>query len=400
MATVFIQKRMRSVGTRYYLYFKDPVTSKNKYYKAYRRLRDAQDAANDLRMLLDAGKVAEVKSSKRKISLLTFAEVCCALKEAWEGRVKRSELSKTSYRGYCDRLRLLEKEFGNRHLCEISQKEIVEHRNRVASETSNLTSNRSLFILKHIFKQGMEMNAIKNDPVAAMSYLSEKKHVRNEFLMPPELDHLLEACQKLRSRDLLPAAICLGAEHGASKQEILDLKWTDIDFEFEGRGRIRFFRTKNRRERTEYLMPRTKQALLEWRKHQDWIRHRKRKKDKGPGFVFSKVDGRRLACFNRSWRRACEIAGFPSLHFHDLRHTFCSNLILSGSDLKDVKEMIGHRDLKMTDRYSHLTNMRKLSRQEDLARFYANSEETREPSELDRSHTEVKKGSQNRKRAD
>jgi hypothetical protein len=61
----------------------------------------------------------------------------------------------------------------------------IEYRNRVASETSNLTSNRSLFILKQVFKHGMEMNAIKNDPVAAMPYLSEKKHVRNEFLMPP-----------------------------------------------------------------------------------------------------------------------------------------------------------------------------------------------------------------------
>jgi site-specific recombinase XerD len=66
-------------------------------------------------------------------------------------------------------------------------------------------------------------------------------------------------------------------------------------------------------------------------------------------------------------------AGFPKLHFHDLRHTFCSNLILSGSDLKDVKEMIGHADLSMTDRYAHLTNMRKLARQEDLAKFYASS---------------------------
>jgi site-specific recombinase XerD len=75
-------------------------------------------------------------------------------------------------------------------------------------------------------------------------------------------------------------------------------------------------------------------------------------------------------------------------------------LILSGSDLKDVKEMIGHRDLKMTDRYSHLTNMRKLARQEDLARFYANSEETKESGKLYRSHTEVKKGSLKRKRAD
>ena len=30
------------------------------------------------------------------------------------------------------------------------------------------------------------------------------------------------------------AVICLGAEHGASKQEILDLQWTDIDFDARG----------------------------------------------------------------------------------------------------------------------------------------------------------------------
>jgi site-specific recombinase XerD len=121
------------------------------------------------------------------------------------------------------------------------------------------------------------------------------------------------------------------------------------------------------------------------------MRHRKRIKDKGLGFVFSTLDGRRLGGFSRSWRRAREIAGFPELHFHDLRHTFCSNLILSGSDLRDVKEMIGHRDLSMTDRYAHLTNMRKLARREDLARFYANGNADNERSEPHISHTNDKK---------
>jgi integrase len=191
--------------------------------------------------------------------------------------------------------------------------------------------------------------------------------------------------------------VCLGAEHGASKQEILDLKWTDLDFDFEGKGRIRLFRTKNGRERTEYLMPRTREALLQWREHQAWMRHRKRIQDKGPGLVFSKLDGRRLAAFSKSWRKARVIAGFPELHFHDLRHTFCSNLILSGADLKDVKEMIGHSDLSMTERYAHLTSMRKLSRQEDLARFYANAGDANDRSEPHISHTNGEKGSSGRK---
>jgi site-specific recombinase XerC len=49
-------------------------------------------------------------------------------------------------------------------------------------------------------------------------------------------------------------------------------------------------------------------------------------------------------------------------------------------DLKDVKKMIGHSDLSMTDRYAHLTTMRKLSRREDLARFYSSNNGPLEPS--------------------
>jgi integrase len=388
MATVVIQKRTRSKGMSYPVYFKDPITGRNKYYKTYRRLREAQDAANELRQLLDAGKIAEVKQSRKRISLMTFEEVCRSLETIWKGRYDRSELSKSSYDGYCERLRLIKKDFGHRILCEISKDELLEYRNKAASKSSNVTANRNLFVLRQVFKRGIDLNSIKKDPAAAIPYLSEKEHMRNEFLTPPQLDKLLKACKSLRAKDALSAIVCLAAEHGASRQEILDLKWSNIDFDFEGKGLIRFFRTKNGRERTEYLMPRTREALLQWREHQEWMRHRKRVEDKGSGFVFSKLDGRRLGGFSRSWRKARELAGFPHLHFHDLRHTFCSNLIMSGSDLKDVKEMIGHSDLSMTDRYAHLTSMRKLSKQEDLARFYASGEATSKHTGKHISHTD------------
>jgi integrase len=198
----------------------------------------------------------------------------------------------------------------------------------------------------------------------------------------------------------LPAIIYLGAEHGASKQEVLDLKWSDIIFSFQGKGLIRLFRTKNKMERSEYLMPRTRKALLEWREHQEWMREKKKIEDIGPGYVFCRLDGRGLNGFTSSWRKVRKIAGFERLHFHDLRHTYCSNLLLSGADLKDVKEMIGHRNLSMTDRYSHLTSMKKLSRQVELAKFYTNDNGAVEPSGEHIGNTEGKNGVFNKKRAD
>ena len=196
------------------------------------------------------------------------------------------------------------------------------------------------------------------------------EHVRNRYLLPYEVDKLVEATKQTRAKFYLPAIIYLGAEHGAAKQEILGLKWSKINFDYNGNGLITLFRTKTKRERTDSLMPRTKQALLDWRDHLKWMRHRKKINHIKTDFVICHLDGTPIKCFNKAWWRVLEIAGIKDFHFHDLRHTFCSNLILSGAGLKDAKEMIGHKDIAMTDRYSHLTDEHKNHRQNILANHY------------------------------
>lgn len=217
----------------------------------------------------------------------------------------------------------------------------------------------------------MEGNVIIEYPAASINYLSEKEHERNEFLLPAELDKLVEVSRNGRAKYYLPVLIYLGAEHGASKQEALSLKWQDINFDYEEFGLIKLFRTKNKQKRFEYLMPRTKEALLEWQDHLNYMRHRKKIEHNGSDWVFCRLNGTPIKRFDKAWRRACREAGIDGFHFHDLRHTFCSNLLLAGSSLKDVKEMIGHKDLSMTDRYSHLTLSHKHLQQTKLAEHYA-----------------------------
>jgi integrase len=58
----------------------------------------------------------------------------------------------------------------------------------------------------------------------------------------------------------------------------------------------------------------------------------------------------------RSWlEEALKKAGVRNFHWHDLRHTFASRLVMSGVDIRTVQELLGHKSILMTMRYSHLS---------------------------------------------
>lgn len=371
MATVNIVKCTREVGVRYQVYYKDPYTGKKKYYKTFQRQRDAQQAANDLRTLLDTGKLPD--SKKNKVRMMTFGEVADELKTEWVTKLNTGELRKKTVDEYIITLKTVTKVFGPMLLGEITDVQVKNYREEVASKLSKISSNKRLAVIKKVFTKGMQLNAVFNNPAEGLKKLSEKEHERNRYLLPDEIFALINASKKTKAKNYLPALIFLGAEHGASMQEALSLKWKDINFNFEDLGMIRFFRTKNQKERTEHLMPNTKKALLHWQKHQEAMRKARGVDATTSDFVFSHADGSQIKCFNRAWWASLEIAGIKDFHFHDLRHTFCSNLILSGAGIKEVKEMIGHEDIAMTDRYSHLTLRHRQTKQQQLSDYYAKS---------------------------
>jgi integrase/recombinase XerD len=60
----------------------------------------------------------------------------------------------------------------------------------------------------------------------------------------------------------------------------------------------------------------------------------------------------------KSLWNALEKAGLPKIRPHDLRHSFVSNLVAAGVDLKTVQELAGHRDISTTLGYMHLRTER------------------------------------------
>lgn len=75
------------------------------------------------------------------------------------------------------------------------------------------------------------------------------------------------------------------------------------------------------------------------------------------GYVFHDGAGKALsrgACKWPLWL-ACKRAGLPLVGWHVLRHSFASQLAMSGVAIRSIQELLGHADLKMTMRYAHLS---------------------------------------------
>lgn len=58
--------------------------------------------------------------------------------------------------------------------------------------------------------------------------------------------------------------------------------------------------------------------------------------------------------FRKRFEAARKAAGLPEVRFHDVRHSYASWLIQAGATLTDVRDLLGHSDSRVTDRYAHL----------------------------------------------
>ena len=64
------------------------------------------------------------------------------------------------------------------------------------------------------------------------------------------------------------------------------------------------------------------------------------------------TSGRQRA--DKSFHELLERAGIRDFRFHDLRHTFASWYMMSGGDLYELSKLLGHSNIKMTERYADL----------------------------------------------
>ena len=71
--------------------------------------------------------------------------------------------------------------------------------------------------------------------------------------------------------------------------------------------------------------------------------------------AFLSSKGEPIKEFKTAFNGALRRSGVKKFTFHDLRHTFATNLVMNKVDLATVKELMGHKSIAMPLRYSHPT---------------------------------------------
>jgi len=250
------------------------------------------------------------------------------------------EYSKANKRNYGRErylMRHLVKAFGDRWLSEISVWHVERHKAQRRAMVAPATVNRELTLLKHMFTKAIEWDRAKANPVKSVKLLREA-NARVRFLTGDEETRLLAECPE-NLRTLVIAAMHTGFRRG----ELLSLRWNDVDFA-NGLVTVQASYTKNG-ERRSVPMSRTLRGVLE-RLHQE---------QPDGEHVFRNEQGGPYVSPTTAFESAVKRAALVDFRFHDLRHTFASRLVMGGQDIRTVQELLGHKSITMTLRYSHLS---------------------------------------------
>jgi integrase len=208
----------------------------------------------------------------------------------------------------------------------------------ISLELKPASVNKNISILKSMIAKAAEWDMVGDEilkRVRKVKQLQENNR-RLRYLSKEECWKLLEAC----TAHLKPIVVC-ALNTGMRKGEILSLKWDNVDLRH---GFILLEITKNG-DRREIPI----NGFLH-----DSLERLALNNIEGHKHVFHEKDGKALQGVRRSFKTACTTAGISNFHFHDLRHTFASQLVMAGVDLTTVKELLGHKSLTMTLRYAHL----------------------------------------------
>ncbi len=231
---------------------------------------------------------------------------------------------------------------GKLHLDEITKQKVADFHNGMRAKGYALgTCNRCLVLLRYALNMAIrwEIDGITANPTLGCK-LFDDPPTKERFLSQAEAQALHQAVRNSQNQ-MLQYIVPMLILTGARKREVLDAKWEDFDL-----------------ERRQWRIPVTKLGRPRHVPVSDAVLELLALVPKNPAvpYVFANPrTGKPFVSIFYAWDTARTSAGLEEVRIHDLRHSFASFLVNAGRSLYEVQKLLGHTQIKTTQRYAHLS---------------------------------------------
>ncbi len=274
------------------------------------------------------GKYLDIKKNE-KVLFKDFAETymqrhAIPYKKSWKRADKSHHASLIPF-------------FGEKFLYQITSLMIEDYKIERQKVVKRSSVKRELCTLCTMFNKAIKWKLLHDNPMKDVERYKgdEANNERVRYLEKDEIARLLGFCRDLKLRNVVTLALHTGMRKG----EIQQLQWNDVDFQ---KRQLVVAISKSGFKRHIPLNDSAMGALMA------------QPKQSNSSLVFPNEEGKTYD-FRKAFETALTNAKITDFHFHDLRHTFASHLVMSGVTLFAVKGLLGHRTTEMTQRYSHLS---------------------------------------------
>ena len=264
-----------------------------------------------------------------------------------KGRKPLAPRTATDYRWFWERC--IKPKLGNRRLKTLNRLMVEAWHD--SFEESPYNGNRALTLLSGMLTFAEKRGLIASNPARGVAQFKEQS--RERFLSSDEVEALAKVLtaaenppKAAKGKEQVKAepwqaiaAVRLLLLTGARKSEVLSMQWADLDLE---RG-IWNMPTSKTGAREVRLSP----AAVDLLQGLDRL--------EGNPFVLpGRRHGGRFVGLQKVWERVREASGLEGVRIHDLRHSYASEALGAGLSLRVVQQLLGHAELRTTERYAHL----------------------------------------------
>jgi integrase len=285
----------------------------------------------------------------------TLQEAGAAYVDHLEHVMERKRSTIQDYRGHLRRH--LVPFFGERPIDKIDAAQVAQYLKRKRNDgLSSKTVQNHLNFLHGVFAFAIKRGWAQSNPVAHVDRPKKNRspHQRVRFLQPAELDKLIAVVPNDTLGGIERVLYLAAALTGLRQGELLALKWLDIDWQV-ARIRVADNFTRGQMDTPKSHEGRSvPMAARLARELEDLHRRSRFRVDRD--LVFCHPDTGHVfdpSKMRKRFKDHLAQAGVREITFHELRHTFGTQMAAAGAPLRAIQEWMGHADAKTTEIYRH-----------------------------------------------